>query len=161
MSDDTLNEEIVAEYTNSTKTDGMIIITGNEIIKIKDESHLTVDLRYDEEDHVFVDANMNVYVMDDNVSSYEIQRLIDNEEEEDILLPQPTPQSPPRPISPPHPPISPPPSREFFIIEDPQPQSPPRPISPPHRPISPPPTREFFIIEDGSGSFKIVTSSSA
>lgn len=146
-------EAIVAEYTNSTKTDGMIIITGNEIIKIKDESHLTVDLRYDEEDHIFVDANKNVYVMDDNVSSYEIQRLIDNEEE-DIQLPQPPPQSPPRPISPSHPPISPlPPSPSHLPISPPPPP-------PSHPPISLPP-REFFIIWDGSGSFKIVTSPSS
>ena len=77
-------DPILDEYRRRVLTDGQIVITDDVVIKIKEKCHLTVDLLYDADHRVFLDANKNVYIYHRLVPSTEIQNLIN----------PPPPQSP-------------------------------------------------------------------
>ena len=49
------------EFREKVTYDGIIIIVKNKIIKIKNKSLLTVDLKYDANNKFFFDGNGNVY----------------------------------------------------------------------------------------------------
>ena len=82
---DKLNDIIREEYRKKVKTDGIIIINANDLIKVKNENELTVDLRYDIDHHLFLDANKNVYIFEDEteIKGLEILNLINNNDDDD------------------------------------------------------------------------------
>ena len=75
-------DPILDEYRRRVMSDGLIVITDDVVIKIKEKCDLTVDLLYDADHHIFLDANNIVYVHDSLTPSIEIQNL--------TILPQAT-----------------------------------------------------------------------
>lgn len=62
----------IKEFINRVKTDGHIYIYKNKIIKIKHKNELTVDLKYDKENGIFLDDDGIVYfpeVNNENINS--------------------------------------------------------------------------------------------
>ena len=51
----------LSEFKKNAPYDGMVFIHKDKIIKIKSKYFLTVDLRYDANNKVFLDASGNVY----------------------------------------------------------------------------------------------------
>ena len=78
------------EFAACVKTDGKILIKDDIIIKIKPRQKMTVDLLFDEEDNVFLDADGNVYILikdDSDISSssccFEVKSLLNGQDEND------------------------------------------------------------------------------
>ena len=69
-------EDIITEFIQLAPVDGEIIIKERKIIKIKPQKYLTVDLRYDAEGKVFLDADGNVYIYKD--PSSQIKNVMKN-----------------------------------------------------------------------------------
>ena len=51
----------IEEFIKLVKTDGQIYIYENEIIKIKHKNELTIDLKYDKKNGIFLDDDGIVY----------------------------------------------------------------------------------------------------
>ena len=67
------NNIYIKEFQFKVRNDGIIIIVGDKIIKIKPKEKLTVDLIYDINIRSFLDMNKNVYKSSETV--HEIQKL--------------------------------------------------------------------------------------
>ena len=68
--DDNNNNINLVEFSHNVKNDGLIIIKKDKIIKKKPKEKLTVDLIYDENIGVFLDADKNTYVCSQTVNEF-------------------------------------------------------------------------------------------